>query len=117
MAGGLQAAGDGRVFGYHLKTKKLFLPTTQSTVRKSGFSSLGLLSRWTFVRGFFFVRHKITSRDELDRLMRPNDHFSTQECSDSLSLLLARNGRARRAFEAAFLRARRFCARQARAGR
>jgi hypothetical protein len=35
-------AGDGRVFGYHLKTKKLFLPATQSIVRNSKFSSLDL---------------------------------------------------------------------------
>ena len=27
----------GRVFGYHLKNKKLFLPTTQSIVRPLGF--------------------------------------------------------------------------------
>jgi len=74
-------AGDGRVFGYHLKTKKLFLPATQSIVRNPGFSSLDLLSRWTFVRGFFFRRDKIASLDELDRLMRRDDCFSTQERS------------------------------------
>ena len=109
-------AGDGRVFGYHLKTKRLFFPATQPIVRNSGFSSLGLLSRWTWVRGFFF-RDKIASEDELDQLMRPDDCFPTCECSDSLSLLLARNGRARRAFPAAFLRARRVWLRRARAGR
>ena len=114
--GGGEGRGS-RVFGYHLKNKKLFLPPTQSIVRNSKFSSLESLSRWTWVRGFFFCRHKIASDDELDQLMRPDDCFPTCECSDSLSLLLARNGRARRAFGAAFLRARLFCARQARACR
>ena len=35
-------AGDGWVFGYHLKNKKLFLSETQSIVRNSKFSSLDL---------------------------------------------------------------------------
>ena len=46
-------------------------------------------------------------------IVRPDDGFSIQERKDSLSLYLARNRRARRAFAAASLRARRSSVREA----